>query len=163
MTSKELKRLSRSELLELLIDQQDELAQMQVELENAKTQLDNRSIIMEKFGTMAEAAIALNGVFQAADNAAKQYLENIQRVAGEHNESVISKEEETRLHCEEIIAGAKEEAKKIVAQAEEESRNIKRAADDYMKSVTRSAKELLESVQIKLTEETTEETKQTEE
>lgn len=39
MTSKELKRLSRKELLELLIDQRDALAQMQAELEDAKAQL----------------------------------------------------------------------------------------------------------------------------
>ena len=32
---------------------------------------------------MAEAALQLNGVFEAADRAAKQYLENIRRMAEE--------------------------------------------------------------------------------
>ncbi len=33
------------------------------------------------FGTNAEAALQINGVFEAADRAAKQYLRNVQRMA----------------------------------------------------------------------------------
>ena len=35
---------------------------------------------------MAEAALRLNGVFEAADRAAQQYLENIRRMAEESRE-----------------------------------------------------------------------------
>jgi light-regulated signal transduction histidine kinase (bacteriophytochrome) len=79
MTDKELARLGRRELLELLIQQSKEMAQLQQELDEAKAQLARREITIESCGTLAEAALKLSGIFEAADAAAAQYLENIKR------------------------------------------------------------------------------------
>lgn len=86
MTDKELKRLSRSELLELLIAQKEENEKLNRQLKEARAMLDDRRIHMEKAGTMAAAALELNGVFEAADRAARQYLENIRIMARESGE-----------------------------------------------------------------------------
>lgn len=77
MTNKELKKLSRRELLEMLISQSKELNQVQQELEEAKRQLEDRRILLDNTGSIAEAALKLNRVFEAAQEAADQYLENI--------------------------------------------------------------------------------------
>jgi nicotinic acid phosphoribosyltransferase len=79
MTDKELARLGRRELLELLIQQSKDMAQLQQELDEAKAQLARRDIAIESCGTMAEAALKLSGIFEAADAAAAQYLENIKQ------------------------------------------------------------------------------------
>ena len=79
MADKELKRLRRSELLELLVAQGRRLEQLERELADAKAELENRAITISSAGTLAEAALKLNGVFEAADAAAKQYLENLER------------------------------------------------------------------------------------
>lgn len=79
MADKELKRLRRSELLELLVSQGRRLEQLERELSQAKEQLESREIAISSAGTLAEAALKLNGVFEAADAAAKQYLENLER------------------------------------------------------------------------------------
>jgi light-regulated signal transduction histidine kinase (bacteriophytochrome) len=79
MTDKELARLGRRELLELLIQQSKEMAQLQQELDEAKAQLARREIAIESCGTLAEAALKLSGIFEAADAAVAQYLENIKR------------------------------------------------------------------------------------
>lgn len=81
MTDKELRRLRRRELLELLIVQTDENEKLKKELSRAQAELNNRRIAIECAGSLAEAALQLNGVFEAADRAAKQYLENVRRVA----------------------------------------------------------------------------------
>ncbi len=99
MVDKELKRLSRAELLEMLITQVKENENLRSKLEEATAQLESRSIIMEESGTMAEAAMRLNGVFKAADEAVEQYLENIR----EQTERCRRLEEETRKHCAEMI------------------------------------------------------------
>lgn len=83
MTEKELRRLSRRELLEMLITQTMENERLTEELQQAQKELSDRKFIQEHAGSMAEAALQLNGVFEAADRAAKQYLENIRRMAGE--------------------------------------------------------------------------------
>ena len=83
MTEKELRRLSRRELLEMLITRTMENERLTEELQQAQKELSDRKFIQEHAGSMAEAALQLNGVFEAADRAAKQYLENIRRMAGE--------------------------------------------------------------------------------
>ena len=76
MTDKELRRLSRGELLEMLIAQTEENRQLKIRLERAEAQLRDRRIAVEKAGSL-EAALQLNRVFEAADKAAQQYLENV--------------------------------------------------------------------------------------
>ena len=85
MTDKELRRLSRSELLELLIAQMEENRKLEKSLEEARTALSDRQIRIEHAGTMAEAALRLIGGFEAADRAACQYLENIRLMAEQEN------------------------------------------------------------------------------
>lgn len=77
MREKGLRGLSRRELLELLISQGREMDALRDELEQAKAELADRRIHVERSGSIAEAALRLNGVFEAAQAAADQYLDNI--------------------------------------------------------------------------------------
>lgn len=86
MTDKELRKLSRSELLELLVEQVEENEALRAENEDLKARLADRTIKIEQSGSIAEAALKLNGIFEAAEAAAKQYLESIERMHG-HQEA----------------------------------------------------------------------------
>ena len=66
MTDKELKRLGRTELLELLLCQTRRAERLQTKLETAQAQLRRREIAIGEAGTLAEAALALSGIFAAA-------------------------------------------------------------------------------------------------
>ncbi len=81
MTDKELKRLNRSELLEMLIAQIEENQKLKRHLAQAQEALQNRQISLESAGSIAEAALRLNGVFEAADRAAQQYLDSVRAMA----------------------------------------------------------------------------------
>ena len=83
MTEKELRRLSRRELLEMLITRTIENERLTEELQQARKELSDRKLIQDRVGSMAEAALQLNGVFEAADRAAREYLETIRRMAEE--------------------------------------------------------------------------------
>ncbi len=85
MTDKEMRKLSRAELLELLISQMEENEKLREQLDEANARLERRDIAVKKAGTLAEAAIMINNVFEAADAAAKQYLENVKELSGEGN------------------------------------------------------------------------------
>ena len=85
MTEKELRRLSRAELLEMLLAQTEENRQLKKELQEAEEALEDRRIAIEESGTMAEAALRLNGVCEAADRAVQQYLENKERAMRERS------------------------------------------------------------------------------
>lgn len=102
MKEKELKRLSREELLELLLVQTRETERLEKRLSEAEAELSERRINIEKSGSLAEASMRINGVFKAAENAAKQYLENI-----------VLLENETREKCRKILEDAEYEAERI--------------------------------------------------
>ncbi|MEE1154853.1 MAG: DNA repair protein [Acutalibacteraceae bacterium] len=80
MTDKELRKLSRSELLEMLLIQSREVERLKSELEIANQKLENRKIILSESGSIAEAALKLNQIFEVAQNAADQYLESIRSI-----------------------------------------------------------------------------------
>lgn len=84
MTDRELRKLSRADLLELLVQESKENERLRGELAKAKKQLADRRITIESAGSIAEAALELNGVFRSAEKAAAQYVENIRRLAEEH-------------------------------------------------------------------------------
>lgn len=81
MTEKELKKLNRADLLEILVQQSREIDRLNACLEEAQAQLDSRKIELEEAGSIAEAAIRINKVFEAAQAAGQQYLDNIKRLA----------------------------------------------------------------------------------
>lgn len=84
MTDRELRKLSRADLLELLLQESRENERLRAELEKANQKLADRKIAIESAGSIAEAALELNGVFRSAEKAAAQYVENIRRLAEEH-------------------------------------------------------------------------------
>ena len=133
MTDKELRRLSRSELLEMLIAQTEENDRLKIRLEQAEAQLRDRRIAIDKAGSLAEAALSLNGVFQAAEAAAQQYLENIQRISGQQD-----------AICGEIKEQAEKEAAQIRQEAQAYSQKVHAEADAYWKQVAARAAKLLE-------------------
>lgn len=77
-----LRKLSKLELLELLAGQEKEIEVLRRELAQKDAILAERRLVSEQAGSIAEAALRLNGVFEAAQRAADQYLESLaQRAA----------------------------------------------------------------------------------
>ena len=83
MTDRELRHLSRGELLEMLLAEMEKNKKLTRCLKKAQAALETQQIAIDESGTLAEAALRLNGVFEAADRAARQYLENIRFMAME--------------------------------------------------------------------------------
>ena len=86
MTDKELHKLNRKELLELMLDQSRQLDDLREQLRQAQEQLASRQLLLNKAGSIAEASLQLNRVFDAAQAAAEQYLENVQTLSGRQTE-----------------------------------------------------------------------------
>ena len=76
MKEKDLKRLSRADLLEMLIEQSQEVQKLRERLDAAEAELKKREIAISNAGSIAEASLMLNGVFEAAQAACREYVEN---------------------------------------------------------------------------------------
>lgn len=128
MTDRELKRMSRGELLELLIAQMAENERLETELESAQAALRDRRIVIENAGSLAEAAMQLNGVFDAAQAAAQQYLENLRQ-----------------MHSQQDAL-----AQKIKSEADAYSRQTRAEADAYVQKARTEADSYWNQVQDKV-------------
>ena len=80
-----IKRRNKKELLEILVLQSKRIDELEKELEETKELLDSKLILINESGSIAEAALKLNEVFEKAEEAANQYLENVKRKKNKNN------------------------------------------------------------------------------
>jgi cell division septum initiation protein DivIVA len=147
-----LKHLGRKELLELMLEirhENERIAKQAQDISNQNRtlleQLKDKTVKINKAGTLAEATFLLNGVYESANVAAQQYLDNLQdlydreKIQCERKEADVSEQaqrmlEDATKQCERLIKSAQErcqametearttcEAMKISAKAEAES------------------------------------------
>ena len=77
MTKRELRRTGRLGLIKLLLEIQKENDLLREQLDDAHRRLASREIRLSHAGSIAEAALGLNRVFETAQAAADQYLEAV--------------------------------------------------------------------------------------
>ena len=83
MSNKSLSKLSRSELLDLLYEQEKRLENLENRNKQLEAELADRKIKISKVGSIAEASLALSNVFAEAQKAVDRYLENVQGIVRE--------------------------------------------------------------------------------
>jgi cell division septum initiation protein DivIVA len=106
LTEKELKKMTRYQLLELLLLQTERADKLQNRLDETERKLNNLDIEFSSLGSIAEASLQLRGVFQAAQDAADMYINAAKKRADEI-------EEEAHKKSDAIIAQALKEAGRI--------------------------------------------------
>ncbi len=147
MTGKEMKKLRRDELLQMLIEQTQKGDALEEELALAQAKLEEREIILQKAGTMAEAALRLNAVFQAADEAAAQYLENIRIMETRYSLQAEQLETKAKEQAEAMIAEAAQRCRTLEEETkrscEEMTAQAQREADSYWNEVSRRLEQYL--------------------
>lgn len=129
MTENDLRKLSRLDLLEILIEQRMELMTVKEQLQAAEEKLQNREIIINEAGSIADAALQLNGVFASTELACKQYMENVQLIcerqkrvsnyrlqkAKEQADQIL---EDARRSCNEMEEAARQRCDEMLLKAE---------------------------------------------
>lgn len=76
---KELKKLSRLQLVDLLIESSEENEKLNRLVEELRQELESQRLQCEKAGNIAQAALQLNGVFEAAQKAADDYVQAVKQ------------------------------------------------------------------------------------
>ncbi len=129
MKDKELQKLNRQDLLKLLLASEKENRRLSQALKEAQLQLERKEVSMSEAGSLAEASLSLNGVFESAQRAADDYLENI-RLLCERKE-----EESRRLATERV-----ECCRRMLAETEAVCRSAEKAARALYKQTAVSGK-----------------------
>ena len=129
MDKNELKRLSRIELLELLLEQEKENLTLKARVAELEKQLADRTIRLDKAGSIAEASLMLNHMFEAAEASCSQYLDNIRRLS-EQQEAINAQRDaasqkkaqsrfiETATRCHQMEAETKKKCDDLLADTD---------------------------------------------
>ena len=150
MTDKEVRKLSRAELLEMLIDQSTELEACKKKLAAAEAALADQKIAIDKAGSIAEASLLLNGVFEAAQAACQQYTLNV-RERSERQEVLCGDQEtESRVKADEILAEAERKCaameRETALKCDEMLRKAKADSQKYWDDVSKKAEALYKAL-----------------
>lgn len=86
MTDRELRRLGRAELVDIIYELQSRNQQCEAEIEKLQKALDDKILKIASAGSIAEAALKLSGIFEAAQAAADQYLASLEVRMGRDEE-----------------------------------------------------------------------------
>ena len=131
MQSNNLKSLKRDELLKMMLQQAKELESLKQEMEARNSELEQykkrleraqpaaakREVSFDEPGAITDAALQLNGIFEVAQAAGQQYIENIQRLS-EHQENV----------CAQRDAASRAEAEAMLAQTRQKCQEMEENA-----------------------------------
>ena len=106
MISKELKRLSRRELVDIIYQLKKNEEKMQEEIAGLEEALQEKRIRISVAGSIAEAATDITHLFATAQRTADLYLREI-----------ASMKEETERECAKTLENARKQAEMILAEA----------------------------------------------
>lgn len=143
MTDKELKHLNRGELIDIIYELQKRYADSKNEITQLQANLEKKELSIAESGSIAEAALKVNGVFEAAQAAADQYLLSIQSA----NADMAAKIERVKKQSEEVLRQANLRAEGIIQEAEKKAASIitnaNKEAEDSWNQFQRKADELI--------------------
>ena len=123
MISKDLKRLNRRELVDIIYQLKKNEQEMQKEIESLKNELQDKRIRISMAGSIADAAMSVTNVFSAAQMTADLYLSEI-----------FIMKEDTEKECAKKIEDAEKKVKEILADGKEKFAILKNAyTSEYAK------------------------------
>lgn len=124
MTDQELRKLNRIELLEMLLEQRKENLKLQEQTEQLRRELADRTIMINEAGSIADASMQLNGVFEAAERACAQYIDNVKLLSARQEEACMRREQETEKKCEDMVAEAKQKSQQYWDEASQKIQDL---------------------------------------
>jgi len=104
MISKELKRLSRRELVDIIYQLKKNEQKMQEEIESLKNELQDKRIRISAAGSIADAAMSVTNVFSTAQMTADIYLREISCMREDADRECAKKIEEAEKRVRDILA-----------------------------------------------------------
>ena len=127
MTDKEFKRLTRSQLIDIIYQFQLQVDQLTERNQELERELADKRLRLDHVGNIAEAALEMNDCFRSAQNAAEQYLNEIKAIR-----------DETEAERQRILLQAQAEASAIIADAKETQGDYDSAIEAILKEYGQS-------------------------
>ncbi len=122
--NKELKKMSRKELLEILLEQTKRIEELENKIEKLTEKLESKKIIFKNAGSLADASLQLSGIFNVAQEAAEIYLNNIKELNEKGEKELEEKTNKMLKDTERKCKRREKEANEFIHNVELEVKNI---------------------------------------
>ena len=106
---KELKKMSRRELMDIIYQMKKNEQQLQEEIDSLQQALQDKRIRLSVAGSVAEAAASITNVFSAAQMTADLYLQEIACMKEETEKACAGRVEEANQSVAAILANGKKQ------------------------------------------------------
>lgn len=110
MTDKEFRKLKRGDLVAIIYEYQKQQEILIKENEELKEKLESKELKISNAGSIAEAVLEMNHLFETAQKTADEYVEQVKLSMSDAEKK-----------AEEIIAQARKKADEIIAEAEKKA------------------------------------------
>ena len=134
MVSKELKRLSRRELVDVIYQLKKNEQQMVEELESLREEVQEKRIRHSVAGSIADAAVSVTNLLATAQTTADLYLHEISYM-----------KEQTKLECAQMINQANETVVHLLAEGEKKNAQLQAQYEQTYKQLQALQEELKKS------------------
>lgn len=119
MAEKELQKLSRAELIEIIYALKISQQQHRKDNEALRQELERRRATVREADSIAEACMKLHGVYDGAEAAAEAYMKDIRAAIPEQEDHSREIREKADEQADQIIEEARLEAERITKEAEQ--------------------------------------------
>lgn len=145
MPDRELRRMSRTELVEIIFALKQSEDQLKAENAALTAKLEDRQLHIENAGSIAQAALELNRVFEAAQAAADEYLTSVRAIAPAADTGAL--QAQAQMEAQQILAQAHTEADSLKAQAQQECQSMIEEAQRKRAQTEADCKALLDKTE----------------
>lgn len=148
---KELRKVNRAGLIDIIYALEQRVDELEKEGATLREQLESRSIAVRDAGSIAEASLALNGVFEAAQRAADQYLASCEELRRQSEGGMADVQKDAQAQADQLLNAAREEAESLLGQARAEVESLRsgaqavaeKAAGDVMADAQKRAAQIV--------------------
>ena len=130
MTEQDLKKLRREDLIEIIYKLQENEQQLNEKLEAAQKQLNDKNLKISESGSIAEATARLNGLFEAAQATADDYVAQVRLKNADAETQRETMLAEATQKADQLVKDASGKADRILSDAEAKADVQRRQAEE---------------------------------
>lgn len=146
MAQTEFRKLKRFELVDIIYQLQEELEEQKKINEELERRLADKELKMTEAGSIAQAAVALSGLMETAQQAADQYLLSVRGLVWRSEMAARQQTADASLESEKILCEARRKAGQICDKAQKEADALRsqaqKEADALRSQVQKEAEQL---------------------
>lgn len=102
MIDKEVRKLSRAQLLLIIREQEKEISELKEYIQKLEKDIENTNITIKECGSIAEASLKLSGIFEKAQEVADQYIMSIKNIENNIKSKSLQNDKNIILDIENI-------------------------------------------------------------